>query len=107
MMLVKVRDNFHSISIPIIDDMKTKITIRIVYGGFEVKGSAISKGVDLRTIVNDITRVMSKYINKTSNNLCGCANLGEFAKKIVATVEPATSWSDVVLRLDKMGDGNV
>ena len=104
MMLVKLRDNYHSISISIMDDKKTKIIIRLVYGGFEIKGSAVSKDVDLRKIVNDVTNVMSKYINKTSNNLCGCANLGEFAKKIVATVEPAISWSDVIVRLDKMGD---
>jgi hypothetical protein len=106
-MLVKLKDNFHSISIMIMDDDKTKINISITYSGYKIRGSALLKySAGLQSIIDDIDASMRKYIGDKSN-LCGCKNYGEFAHKVVETIKPATSWSDIILRLNKMGDSYV
>lgn len=102
-MQTKVRTNFHSISIKITDEKKVSATIKLVYGGFTLSGSApASSHVDLNGIINPIGTEVQKYLGVRPMNLCGCENLGEFSNLLAARIEQAKTWADVPSKIAGM-----
>lgn len=103
-MEVKIRENYHSISITIKDEKKTSVGIKLGYYGYELKASGYpSAGADLNSILKKFNVAMSKYLGKDKAvNLCGCQNYGEFSKKIASTIEPAKTWDEASTNLYNM-----
>lgn len=99
-MKTTLRESHHSISIKMVDEKKTSISIKLGYGGAGVSASAIpGKEPELNTYVNGIHKIVNKRIQ---GDLCGCKNYGEFAKLLVKTVEPKTTWLEVISAITHM-----